>query len=284
MRVGLLLGGGGTVGIAWETGVLAGLQDACGFKAGESTVIVGTSAGSAVGADIALGKDPHELLELQGETARALSALKPPDRENGPFAEIFQLMTSREERNPDWVTRIGELALKAETFLTEEQFVESFRQTLGTDAWPATDFRATAACCNTGERRVWAAADGIALSRAVASSCAIPGFFPTISFEDQNYFDSARGKNYHTEICGELELDAAIYLGPKVMVPGVAQMILDDMAALAATGVRTHTILGSERLDKLGLNLMDNTQRPRAFELGKEDGADQAAAIAELLG
>ena len=56
-RLALLLGGGGTVGIAWESGVLAGLADSCGFDARESTVIVGTSAGSAVGAEIVSGRN-----------------------------------------------------------------------------------------------------------------------------------------------------------------------------------------------------------------------------------
>jgi hypothetical protein len=36
-RFGLLLGGGGTVGIAWETGVLAGLKGACGLNLMDST-------------------------------------------------------------------------------------------------------------------------------------------------------------------------------------------------------------------------------------------------------
>jgi NTE family protein len=49
-RLGLLLGGGGSVGIAWENGVLAGLVDAIGFEPVKATVIVGTSAGSGVSA------------------------------------------------------------------------------------------------------------------------------------------------------------------------------------------------------------------------------------------
>jgi len=92
---GLLLGGGGSVGIAWENGVLAGLVDAIGFEPAKSRVIVGTSAGSAVGADMALGKDPHDALALDRDAANPRRSLPPPDLERGAFAEIIALMSGR---------------------------------------------------------------------------------------------------------------------------------------------------------------------------------------------
>ena len=49
MRMGLILGGGGEVGIAWEIGVLAALEEKAGFKASACEVIAGTSAGAIVG-------------------------------------------------------------------------------------------------------------------------------------------------------------------------------------------------------------------------------------------
>jgi len=284
MRVALLLGGGGTVGIAWETGVLAGLQDACGFRAAESTVIVGTSAGSSVGAEMALGKDPHTTIDFEREAARSGRGLAPPDLQKGPFAEIIKLLMSADERTPEWAARVGRLALEAEAVIDEDKFITGFRRTFGTDAWPDVDFRATTVNCMTGKRQVWSAAHGIELSRAVASSCAIPGFFPPISFEGQHYFDSARGENYHAQIVDGMELDAALFIGPKIAVPGVDAMIRRDMEAIAASGVRVHTILGSAKLDASGVNLMDNSQRRFAFDAGLEDGAAHAAAVAALLG
>jgi NTE family protein len=50
-RLALVLGAGGHAAIAWETGVLAGLADA-GVHVCDADVIVGTSAGSLVGAQI----------------------------------------------------------------------------------------------------------------------------------------------------------------------------------------------------------------------------------------
>jgi NTE family protein len=281
---GLLLGGGGSVGIAWENGVLAGLVDAIGFEPAKSTVIVGTSAGSSVGADMALGKDPHDALVQDRTAGSPRRALPPPDLEKGDFAKVIAVMLSPEAGTPEAVARIAEIAKGAETALSEDQFVAMFEKTVGTNDWPDVDFRPTATACSTGKPKFWTAADGIPLARAVASSCAIPGYFPAVSHACEHYMDGARGPRYHTGIVKPLALDAALFIGPKIAVPRVSEMLVDDMTALEATGVRVHTILGSERLDALGLNLMDYAKRPDAFACGLADGADHAAAVKDLLG
>jgi NTE family protein len=283
-RFGLLLGGGGSVGIAWENGVLAGLVDAIGFEPAESTVIVGTSAGSAVGADMALGKDPHDALALDRDSANPRRRLPPPDLEKGAFAEIIALMLSPAAGKPETVARVAEIAKNADTVLSEDQFIAMFRKTVGTDDWPDVDFRPTATACSSGRPKFWTAADGVPLSRAVASSCAIPGYFPTVSHAGEHYMDGARGPRYHTGIVKDLALDAALFVGPKIAIPRVSQMLVDDMAALEATGVRVHTMLGSDRLDALGPNLMDYSKRPEAFECGLADARDHAAVVERLIG
>jgi NTE family protein len=281
--LGLLLGGGGSVGIAWENGVLAGMVDAIGFEPVKSTVIVGTSAGSSVGADMALGKDPHDALALDRDSDNPRRTLPTPDLSKGAFAEIIALMLSPGAGNPETVARIGEIAKGADTVLSEDQFIAMFKKTVGTDEWPEVDFRPTSCACSTGKPKFWNAADGIPLSRAVASSCAIPGYFPMVSHDGEHYMDGTRGPLYHTRIVEHLALDAALFIGPKIAIANVTEMLVEDMAALAATGVRVHSILGSERLDALGLNLMDYSKRPAAFECGLADGADHAAMVKELL-
>src|SRR5580698_2756588 len=61
-RKALVLGGGGPVGIAWESGVIAGMAEA-GIDLTHADFIVGTSAGSVVGAQIAMGRTPAALVE-----------------------------------------------------------------------------------------------------------------------------------------------------------------------------------------------------------------------------
>lgn len=284
MRLGLFLGGGGAVGIAWENGVLAGLADAIGFDPTAATVIVGTSAGAAVGADMALGKDPHDALAMDGGPDQPRRDLEPPDLTKGAFGEIIGLMLSDEPRTPEFVARIGQLAIDAETALSPEQFTGMFARTVGTEQWPAVDFRATATRCDTGEPVFWSAAHGVDLSLAVASSCAVPGFFPPVRIGEHHYMDGFRGRDYHAAIAEPLDLDSALFIGPKVAVPGVAEMTRADMDAVRARGTRVHTILGSEALDSSGLNLMDFSARPAAFDIGLEDGATAASAVSELFG
>jgi NTE family protein len=65
----LVLGGGGVAGIAWITGLLAGLADA-GQDVSGADVIIGTSAGANVAAQVGSGLSLEELLARQVEPAR----------------------------------------------------------------------------------------------------------------------------------------------------------------------------------------------------------------------
>lgn len=59
-RRALVLAGGGAAGNAWELGLIAGLSDA-GVDVTDADLIVGTSAGSTVAAQITSGARPAEL-------------------------------------------------------------------------------------------------------------------------------------------------------------------------------------------------------------------------------
>ena len=65
----LVLGSGGPIGIAWQAGLLAGLAES-GVDLADADFIVGTSAGSFVGAQIAMGKEPGALAESNNGASR----------------------------------------------------------------------------------------------------------------------------------------------------------------------------------------------------------------------
>src|SRR6516162_186427 len=56
----LILGGGGPVGIAWETGLIAGLAEE-GVDVASADFIMGTSAGSYVGSQLAMGRSASDM-------------------------------------------------------------------------------------------------------------------------------------------------------------------------------------------------------------------------------
>ena len=65
----LILGGGGPVGIAWELGVAAGLEER-GVRIADANRIVGTSAGSFAGDALASGSTAEALVSAQVEQAQ----------------------------------------------------------------------------------------------------------------------------------------------------------------------------------------------------------------------
>src|SRR3954469_12984936 len=82
----LVLAGGGLVGEAWMTGVLAGIEDNTAVDFTDCEYFVGTSAGSIVAAHLAAGRSPRrpsfpladlpdEPPELDAPEERALTAV-----------------------------------------------------------------------------------------------------------------------------------------------------------------------------------------------------------------
>ena len=80
VRIGLVLGAGGILGSAWTTGMLAGLAAGLDRPLAELDLVLGTSAGSVLGAALRCGLGVEELLAYQqGELL-----VPPPDPQSGP--------------------------------------------------------------------------------------------------------------------------------------------------------------------------------------------------------
>jgi len=68
VRRAVVLGGGGVTGVAWEVGLLLGLAEA-GVDLGTADLLVGTSAGSVVAAQVASGVPLEDMFSRQVESA-----------------------------------------------------------------------------------------------------------------------------------------------------------------------------------------------------------------------
>jgi NTE family protein len=81
----LVLSGGGSVGIAWQSGLVVGLAKG-GIDLREMDRVIGTSAGSAVGAQIRLGRDLADQVARYrgGSQPRGASSGRTPGRSGGP--------------------------------------------------------------------------------------------------------------------------------------------------------------------------------------------------------
>jgi NTE family protein len=286
MKVGLILGGGGEVGIAWEIGVLAALEEEAGLIASASEVVAGTSAGAIVGAYVAQGRPVPELAELDrhGEGIGVGAGFGGKGTANPAIPEdIIAALVSTEGTLEQRGATLGQLALQSPVQLDEATFVGGFRTMLGTQEWPAVDFRPTAVNTETGETILWDRRSGLGLATAVASSCSVPGVFPPVGFGSHHYIDVPR-RPFATDLITSRSLDAVIFVG--LILPILANNN-DQKAELekaAGDGVRTVTVTGGPGVDSVSADLLDHSARPRAVEIGFEDGRRAAAAVKALLG
>ena len=179
----LVLGSGGVTGIAWETGLIAGLAER-GIDLAAADVIIGTSAGSVVGTDIACGREPEALYQAQ---------LAPPAPE--PAARmgwdaigrlLWVMSTSRDPVRAR--ARLGHWALAAPT-MPEASRRKVFQDRLPASDWPATMLKVTAVNARTGQFVVFDAAGEAGLVDAVAASCAVPGVWPPVTIGGRRFVD-----------------------------------------------------------------------------------------------
>jgi NTE family protein len=180
----VVLGGGGTVGVAWQTGLLAGLREA-GVDLAGASAIMGTSAGSLVGALLSSGRDVTDALAVLATVGQKL------DFDSLAAGSENFLNASRQAglaADPRQALRaIGSAAREATTTLTEDDYL-GLLDILDGIAWPA-GFRCTAINTDTGELVVWGEESGVPLLHAVAASCVVPMLFPTVTINGVGYMD-----------------------------------------------------------------------------------------------
>jgi NTE family protein len=274
MSKALVLGGGGPVGIAWESGLLAGLAEN-GVDASSADFIIGTSAGSFVGAQLALGKSPAEIAapDLAG-AVRAVAA-------GGTAPDLTMLVTKMLEaasgKRPAEEVRaeIGAWALKTHT-MSEEEFISRFSPALGGEpdgAWPAKSFACTAVDAADGSFALWNKEAGIGLARAVASSCAVPGIYPPISFRFHRYVDG--GMRSATN--ADLAKGHGAVLVVAVTLRGMPSFIADVFGRRFDAEIQDEVSCAA-----FGMNLMDASRRQSSAQAGLEQGRHEAARVAAL--
>lgn len=290
----LVLGGGGPVGIAWEAGLLAGLARG-GVDLSAADLIVGTSAGSFVGSQLAMGRKAEDLAAaILAEVSRAPSVRPGAGRAAPDLNWLFaKMQEAREGRRDPQVVRaeIGALAMAVQT-VSEEDFIRSFGRSLSElpdHVWPMRGFACTAVDAQTGEFVVWNAAAKVGLARAVASSCSVPGVFPPITLNGRRYIDGGMrsatnadvGRGHDVTIVIALRLAA---VGNPVAEATRAQLDA-EMAILRDAGRRAELILPDEAsVEAFGPNLMDGSHRPAAARAGLAQGEAIAAQIGSVWG
>ncbi|MGZ3403841.1 MAG: patatin-like phospholipase family protein [Phenylobacterium sp.] len=286
----LVLGGGGPVGIAWESGLVAGLAQG-GVDVGQADFTLGTSAGSFVGARLALGADAKTFADpiladqIPGDERRPAGGGGPPP----DLTPLMRLMGEAQggTRNPAEVRQeIGAFALAAPT-MDEAAFLETFGRsfsTLRVDAWPERGFACTAVDAETGGFQLWTRDSGVGVVRAVASSCSVPGVYPPVTLNGRRYIDGGMRSSTNADMAGghELVLVVAVRLGAAGGALGerIAARFNEEVESLKDGGATVVTITPDEdSVTAFGPNLMDFRRRPDAARAGLAQGLAYAADV-----
>jgi NTE family protein len=211
--------------------------------------------------------------------------------ESGGLAALFQKIqeASRAGRaGADIAREIGVLAIAAQTAMSEAEFVARFTPSLGDDggaSWPSRSFACTAFDVRNGAFKIWNAADGVSLARAVASSCAVPGVYPPIAIGDSRYFDGGVLSTTNAHLAKGF--DAVVVLSVMEVLLRHAGFSRDkktplqrEIDALREGGAHVETVaLDTEALQVLGVNYMDRSLQSAALREGVRQGRDAAPIL-----
>lgn len=265
----LVLGGGGVTGVAWELGLLAGLASR-GVELAAADLVVGTSAGSVVGAQVCSGVPVEELYAAQlrpatGEVAARFGV--------GAVARLLWAggRTRDELRSR---ARVGALALAART-PSEESRRAVIEGRLPSPQWPARRLLVTAVDAVTGEFVVFDAAGGVSLVDAVGASCAVPGVWPPVTIGDRRYVDGGVRSAVNADLATGAE--AVVVLAPVSSAFGPMPRLSAQVAALRQHARVTVVAPDAAARRAIGRNVLDPARRADAARAGRA----QAAAVAD---
>ena len=271
-RRALVLGGGGVTGIAWETGLIAGLAG-LGMDLSAADVIIGTSAGSVVGTDIASGQELEALYQAQ----LAPPAPEPAARIGWDFIGrlLWDMNTSRDPKRAR--ARIGRCALAAPS-MPESDLRKFFQTRLHASTWPARALRVTAVDARTGELAVFDAASGVDLVDAVSASCAVPGVWPPVAIGERRFMDGGMRTVANADLAHRYE--RVVIVAPVAMGVGLMVGPGPQAAALRARGARVALVRPDRAARQaIGRNLLDTSRRAAAARAGRTQAAAEAQAV-----
>jgi NTE family protein len=261
----LVLGGGGITGIAWMLGMLKGLRDA-GLDLTDADTVVGTSAGSVVGAQVTSGHDLDQLFAGQ---------LEPPDHEIGAGLGVREIAamafpalipgSPRKRRR-----RVGKAALKAHPDGGAEQRIEVIRSRIGVEDWPDRDLRITAVDAETGRFTVFDKDGPADIVHAVAASCAVPVVWPPVTIAGTPYIDGGVRSPANADLAADA--DAVVVLAPLARGLSKAGAAESQVRRLAERS--TLVVPDKEALRSFGRNVLDPAKRADAARAGLRQSAE----------
>lgn len=277
-RGALVLAGGGVAGIAWETGVLFGIQQ---VDAGlidrivsPATTIIGTSAGSTVAAQVATGEALSDLFDRQTSAESAELQIE------FDVATLVAAMggAMKAAASPeDGRRRMGDFAREADTVPPEVRRAVIAARLLRQE-WTDQPLLIPAIDAATGQLRVFDRASGVGLVDAVTASCAIPGIWPPVEIDGRLYIDGGTRTSSNADLAAGAE--QVLIIAPSAEEGPLGSAVTQaERDALAPA--RVFTIFADDAsIAAMGANPLDPASRPPAARAGQQIGHAIAGRLA----
>lgn len=262
----LILGGGGVLAIAWETGLFAGLAEK-GVDLLDADLIAGTSAGSVIAAQLTGSKTPHQLYRDQVEGTGAPEPVLDVNIQE-LLGTILAAITG-----PDPVEgrrEVGRMALERDR-VPEAERRRIIEVRLADHEWPDKPLAITAVRADTGEFTIFTRESGVDLVDAVAASCAIPMVWPAVTIDGVRYYDAGM----RSAACE----DVAVGYGRVIVVK---PLTLPTSSDIAPFGPESEVLFIEPDPGAIGENILDPSQRPASAEAGYQQGLRIADQIREF--
>ena len=286
----LVLGGGGPVGEAWESGVIAGLADK-GVNLSPMDRIIGTSAGAVVGARLAMGMTPEQLTQqalIRFEGPPPAPTQKPP-----PPPDLSFLVNQLQQLNAGKTTEqsvgveVGRWALSAHPVATESEFVASYWRRFPKKQWPSRAYECVSVNAADGSLRVWNESSGVPLALAVASSCALPGLFAPVEIDGQPYMDGGARSTTNADVARGCKTAFVMVPTAGINHPLATLSVprLDvEIGILRKSGCKVAVILpDSASVTAFGQSGAGEQRNAAAMDAGRIEGRAKAKEIGALL-
>jgi NTE family protein len=276
----LVLGGGGVAGIAWMTGLIFGLSER-GVDLRMADLMVGTSAGSAVAAQLGSTLSLKDLFDRQVDPARHT-------RELTPSPHLFELLerallkVNNSQDGIEQIRHIGRWALDAPT-VTEEERRSVVAERLPSHAWPNDLLLIVAVDAETGEMKIFDRDSGTNLIDAVSASCAVPGIWPPVTIDGRRYMDGGARSSDNADLA--LGYARTVIVSPNGTArPEVTRDSLEQQVeTLKSASGKTYLVEPDKASrNAIGLNSLAPETRIPAAKAGRNQGHAIADDIARF--
>jgi NTE family protein len=279
MRFALVLSGGGTSGVAWQIGLLKGLQQS-GVDLTVPDLFVGTSAGAIVAAQLATAR---LLDDLYAEQLRPADAQKPRDVES--LMRVMGQLRRRWQSPPtagmsqEMLAELGAEALRADTESEASRLATITSYLAGETRWPERRLLITAIDTADGSFVVWDEDSGATLTEAVASSCAAAMVAPPITVKGRRYMDAGPRSGTSAQLAAGCEFVIILAVSPGPLGP-----LDDEIEELRGSGSRVELVLpDANSLAAIFPNPLDLANRSRSASAGHAQARALDAAVRQRL-